>query len=251
MKNTICTNTPMDHFVIESILDDGQSGTTLDELKNMGMEFNLTFHDDGTVSLKLGFAEIAGTWDDATITASDEDSGDSTFPYTLEGDKLTIDMGDGCAYVYRRSGETPSVRQPDSGKTVETHFDDLNQKSWLMTAVCPEAWYHHNLPIFDNTIVFTTAPNLIDETASQIKFIAYTKMTAKHADMPQGNPVKLTLNDKTWEGAHNKEENLFALYTTITNENGADLIVDVNVNGIEPEGELFRQVLESFDIKPA
>ena len=249
MKNSICKNGTPDYFVIESI-EDPQGGTTLDDLKNMGMEFNLTFHDNNTVAIKLGFAEITGTWDDNTITASDENSDESSiFNYTVENDRLTVDMGEGCAYVYRRSADMPPAREPDSGKTVETQFDDLNQKNWCMSAVCPDGWYHHNIPLFDNAILFSNSVNMVDEQASQIKFLSYTKMIAEHSVSLKGEPVKFTINGNTWKGAYNKDDMTFELFTIISDEKGEDLIVNINCNGMEPENELFQKVLLSFNIK--
>ena len=253
----ICSKKKDDYFVmdaknVEAMMGGEAGGMSREALKEMGMEFYLLFHRDGSVLMNMGMQEMTGTWKNGVMELSQEGE-KVTLNYTLKGDALEV--GDSEQIMnFARSDETPplpaSERPSDGGKTIEASFADYFKKNWIMSAVCPEGWYYLKMPMFDNALIFKASSNIQDEDAPKMTFHCGALGGGDPTiTLEGGAPVEFKVNGRTWKGAYNKDENKAELYFVVEDANGENDEVTFRASGVEPQSELFQQLLASFDLK--
>ena len=235
----ICGTKEIDYFILEDMPDNG-SGMTVAELLASGNEFYFIFSKDGSFQAKIFGKYVTGKWSGNVLTAGEGDEAMS-LEYTLDGDLLKMAMGG--EFIFRRSGETPPDCEADGGKTIETSFTDANGKNGVMSAVCPEGWYSHQFPMINNALLFTASVEATDENAAYVKFLCYAKLFDTYSVLREGEPLSFTVNGRTWEGVYDKAKTAVELF--IITENN---IADINSMGIEPDSDIFQQVLNSFNL---
>ena len=95
------------YYVIDSIVQ-GSETYTSDELKAMDINYYVLLNADGTAEISTDIL-IEGTWKTGQIDYK-EDGEDVISKYTLAGDTLTIEIGDGAVkMIFKRSSGTPST----------------------------------------------------------------------------------------------------------------------------------------------
>jgi len=244
MSEIICKDKELDYFILESMPNDG-SGTTIEGLLALGMETYFIFNKNGSFQAKIFGNITAGKWNETALTAGEGDEATS-LKYTLDGDLLKMNLGSG-EMTFKRSGDTPpdfnAVLEPDSGKIIETSFTDLKGKNCVMSVVCPDGWYNHTVDFVPDKITFKASPSRFDTDCPSVAIYCYAKLPEAYSVSRNGEPVSFTVNGKVWEGVYDKCEKAISLFTEIDGN-----IADINSTGIEPDSDIFQQVLNSFNL---
>ena len=98
---TACGSKTGTYKLVEMI---GASGEKVDSkmIEQFGMTMELVIKDDKNAVLKAGGEEKTLTYDDKNFTGKDDETGEEeSFPYTLEGNTLTLTQ-DGEKLVFKK-----------------------------------------------------------------------------------------------------------------------------------------------------
>ena len=89
---TACGSSIVGKYTAIEMVSNGKT-VTADDLKNYGMTIELEVKDDKTAHLSMLGEEIDLTYDDKVFTGKDDETGESKgIPYTLNGNKLTLEI---------------------------------------------------------------------------------------------------------------------------------------------------------------
>lgn len=103
---TNSASSDVDYFVISSMTESGQTFNKT-ELAAIGLDsFYVLMHKDGKFEM-MAIESLTGTWKDGKIDLGEQGG---VIEYTLKGDELTIDFGEGVVTVYTRSKDAPPAR---------------------------------------------------------------------------------------------------------------------------------------------
>jgi hypothetical protein len=100
------------YYVIDSVTQDGETYDAA-MLKEIGISYYLLLNEDGTMLINTDNA-IEGTWKKGVLSYS-EDGEEVISKYTLDGDLITINIGDdSITLVFKRSSGTPPAKGSSS-----------------------------------------------------------------------------------------------------------------------------------------
>jgi hypothetical protein len=200
----ICSKNETDYFVIESVTDNSGSGITIEKLKELGLQFYLIFHKDGSIDTMQG-VPMSGTWNENTITLTAEEDGETIviiLPFSIEGDLLKYER-DGETWRFIRSDETPAFCEATGGGTIaEIEITD-GFVTGHMSVICPGGWYYHQQTLMEGLIRLSVSPLPLDTAVSSIAIEYCIKECAKHTI--EGEKGETTIEDKEWSGVYNEE----------------------------------------------
>ena len=218
--SAICADRELDYFVLQDLPEGG--------------ECFVVFHRDGTFQMNM-FTKIGGgEWSDSALTVA-QGGETASFAYRLDGDLLTIDLGEEMTFC-RSDDPPPSLSaESDGGQVFQASF-----AGGTISAVCPEGWYTYKNGLQDGILLFTQTPDPFDPDHGSIKFMGYEKLINSHHASHGGDPILIKAAGREWRGTNDEGTEL-----TVSVVIGS-WIVEVYARGVLSDGDILQGAIHSF-----